>query len=258
MFNIQILIRTFIFVSLTLLLFVGLVSAQSSTITAFTPTETPTWEGCTEYMLDIENEVELYTEQQWLDDEELEQYLSEMNIDTINIPLDFGQPFLAIDWNATNHSADRGRMFVIGFEGLYEWGGHWGAGQIIYATYDFVVGTEYDTYADLRDYGALENKLIDIETVVWAENNILGYQVYKWYERFESIEKITVFPFAEYYVAIVYMLEGDYQEDYETTIPALYEDSYPEDEQCLLYLIDSLALSVEFNVEQFPVDEVSD
>jgi len=84
-----------------------------------------------------------------LSDQELNAYLAVMGIDSVCIPESLGAPFINVDWDEAQNPATRGRMLSLGFENLYQ-GAGWSDGFLLYATYKFSTGSEYDMGASLK------------------------------------------------------------------------------------------------------------
>lgn len=140
-----------------------------------------------------------------LSDEELLAYLDLMGIESICLPPQFGAPFINVDWNSLEIPAT-GRMVSIGFEQLYA-GGGWSSGYIVYATYDFSVGSEYEVFAAQTDFENVQTRSIP---------NLINVDGVEGFVRFhpgipmgmQSILKTYIFPFENYYVAAVMTLGG--------------------------------------------------
>ncbi|MGB2964771.1 MAG: hypothetical protein WBB69_12380 [Anaerolineales bacterium] len=139
-----------------------------------------------------------------LSEEELIVYLDLMGIESICFPVQFGAPFVNVDWNSIEDPPATGRMVSIGFEELYS-GGGWSRGYLVYATYDFSIGTEYDVFAtraDLEQITAQANpNLINIGGVEgfirYFPSFPMGMQV---------ISQTYIIPFEDYYIAAVLTL----------------------------------------------------
>ena len=191
-------------------------------------------------------------EPNWLDPADFARYLNEINVDSAVVPPGLGRSLLAVDWDAATGIADQGRMVAIGFEAFYGHGTAWGSGTMVYATYDFAIGSEYDMDAQPQDYEALRTGQISPERIVETVDHTRGYITYRWHPFFQLIKKTIVFPFPTYYVVVDYFLDGDYADNYPAVIDDLYRGLYPEDERCFLGLMDSLADSLTFADDQFP------
>jgi hypothetical protein len=143
-----------------------------------------------------------------LSEESYQAYLDLIGIETVCLPPQFGAPFLNVDWNPEAIPTARGRMVSLGFEDLYG-GAGWSRGYLLYATYDFAVGSEYDTFARPEDYENVQNGSIP---------NLIEAGGAKGFMRFhpglamglQTIMKTHIFPFEKYYVAVVINL-GAYE-----------------------------------------------
>ncbi len=143
-----------------------------------------------------------------LSQEELSGYLKFMGIESLCLPIDFGAPFINVDWNSADIPAATGRMVSIGFEELYG-GGGWSSGYLIYATYDFSVGSEYEVFATRGDFEGIGAQ---------SEPNIINIDGADGFIRFhpgipmglQSVSKTYIFPFENHYVAAVQTL-GAYE-----------------------------------------------
>ena len=83
-------------------------------------------------------------------------------------------------------------------------------------------------------------------------DDVEGYVNYSLHPFFGLIEKTIVFPFPEYYIAVVYFLENSYAPNEDVIIDELNQGTYPEEEECYLFIIDTLAASLRFDEQQFP------
>jgi len=135
-----------------------------------------------------------------LSDEELRAYLDLMGIESICLPPQFGSPFINVDWNSLEIPAT-GRMVSIGFEELYG-GGGWSSSYLVYATYDFSVGSEYEVFASPGDFEQVQTRsipgLINIDGVEGFVRFHPGIPM-----GMQTILKTYVFPFEGYYIAAV-------------------------------------------------------
>lgn len=144
-----------------------------------------------------------------LSPEQLSDYLRIMGIDSFCIPPSLGQPTLNIDWNdLTDPPIAIGRMVSIGFDGLDAGAYGWGKGFILYSTYNFAVGSEYEVFATVDDLRSTRDhsmpRMIALDGVDgflrYTPGIAMGTQpVYLTY----------VFPFDSFYIAAVLSL-GSY------------------------------------------------
>lgn len=120
---------------------------------------------------------------------ELDNFKNIMGISSFCISQKLGQLFLNVDWDSespdVSFKADSGRMISLGFKNLFE-GSGWGNGYIVYSTYNFVIGTEYDVYATQSDYQEIrdgkKNNVLEV-------NGTKGFVQYKWHSTFGIIQK---------------------------------------------------------------------
>jgi hypothetical protein len=163
-----------------------------------------------------------------LSNQEWENFIKLMGIDSVCIPSEFGQPVFYVDWDQEGGvAAAKGRRFVIGFENLLI-SGDISSGTIIYSTYNFALSGEARTYAE-RDLKATLDDLNEIKNkpYVLQVDGFKGYANYTFNDTFNSIRKEIFFPFKEHYIAITYNLKGDYSENYSKIIEKLYRGEYP-------------------------------
>jgi len=155
-----------------------------------------------------------------------------------------GAPFVNADWNGQQTAATTGRMLSIGFEGLYH-GAGWSDGYLLYATYDFATGSEYDIFATKEDRDAvLRGTIPDMIEV----NGIKGFV------RFapglgmglQNVYKEYVFPFDTYYVAVVYALGAYDPENVDVVIQRAKAGECPVTHVLGLQAMDFLAQSIQF------------
>jgi len=124
-----------------------------------------------------------------------------MGIERVCLTPQFGAPFLNVDWNPEEIPTVKGQMVSIGFEDLYG-GAGWSRGYLLYATYDFAVGSEYEVFASPEDYEQVQDgtmpDLIDAGGtkgfVRFHPGIPMGMQV---------VMKTYIFPFEHHYVAAV-------------------------------------------------------
>jgi len=178
--------------------------------------------------------------------EELNAYWSAMGIEALCIPVALGAPFVNVDWNGLDGSPIVGRMISIGFEDLYE-GSGWSRGFLLFATYDFSAGTEYETFADRKDLDAVRQgmmaDMIEIDGVV----GFVRFKQSNYCFGTCTAYKTYVFPFEIYYVAAVYELGYyDYVADWEAIIQDLREGKYPPDKQSDVAEFDILVSTIRF------------
>jgi hypothetical protein len=131
-----------------------------------------------------------------------------MGIETVCLPPQFGAPFLNVDWNPEVIPTVRGRMVSLGFEDLYG-GAGWSRGYLLYATYDFAVGSEYDTFATPEDYENVQNGSIPDLIEAGSAKGFLRFHP-GLSMGLQPVKKTYIFPFEKHYVAVVINL-GAYE-----------------------------------------------
>ena len=144
---------------------------------------------------------------------QLAHYLNIMGIQSLCIPRTFGAPTLNVDWHYPEASI--GRMISIGFDGLYSgpWSA-WGRAFIVYSTYDFEVGSEYETYATQDDLQATRSRSMPRMITVDGSDGFIRFipALYG-----EVIDIAYIIPFETHYLAAVFTV-GQYD-------PALVNDN---------------------------------
>jgi len=144
-----------------------------------------------------------------LSSEQLAQYLNIVGIDSLCIPHSFGAPSLNVDWNNLENPPNAiGRMISIGFEGLDDGASGWGRGFIVYSTYDFEVGSEYDVFATEADLQATRTqsmpRMVSVDGIDGFVRYIPGISMDK-----QPVYITYIFPFDMYYLAAALTL-GQY------------------------------------------------
>lgn len=179
-----------------------------------------------------------------LSQEEFSEYLILMGIESLCLPTDFGAPFINVDWNSQDIPAATGRMVSIGFEELYG-GGGWSSGFLIYATYDFSVGSEYEVFATKEDFESIGiRSMPNMITIDGVEGFIrfhpgipMGLQ---------SISKTSIFPFENHYVAAVQMLGAYDPAVIEEVLVDMEAGRHPDVMQENVFMMDHLVSSIQF------------
>ena len=140
-----------------------------------------------------------------LSSEQLAHYLNVMGIDSLCIPHSFGAASLNVDWNAP---IAIGRMVSIGFDGLGGGASGWGRGFLLYSTYDFEVGSEYDVFATEDDLRATRTesmaRMISVDGIDGFIRYFPGLSMGT-----QAVHLTYIFPFDTYYLAAVLTL-GQY------------------------------------------------
>ena len=180
-----------------------------------------------------------------LSDAELGGYLSPMGIGSICIPAGLGAPFVNADWQGAE-TGTTGRMTSIGFEGLYR-GAGWSDGFLLYSTYDFSTGSEYDRFATAADRDALRAGTMPDALEI---NGVPAFVRFKGSDLCLgrcSLYKSIVFPFDDDYVAVVSKVEEyDAGADWVALVEPLRAGKYPPEQKDLVAMMDWLAQSLRF------------
>lgn len=179
-----------------------------------------------------------------LSEGELNDLLALMKIESVCIPPEFGAPMVNADWNSAEGSASAGRMLSLGFEGLYQ-GGGWSSGYIVYSTYDFSAGTEYDIFATPEDLEALRDNSIPDTIIV---DDVPGFVRYhkSLPMGMQSLLLTHIFPFNNDYIAIINNV-GHYEpEQIDTAIQEIKNGSLPDEFQDTVLLMEGLVSSIQF------------
>ena len=139
-----------------------------------------------------------------------------MGVKSLCIPVDLGQVLLNADWDAAAGTAQKGRYISLGFENLNQNGG-WGTGFLVYSTYDVLVGTEYDKFASLEDYQALQAGKMGSERTSPGIFDAVGSRGFLRVHMGMAygatpLYQVYVVPSEKSYVALVVNL-GSYQDD---------------------------------------------
>jgi hypothetical protein len=149
-----------------------------------------------------------------------------------------------VDWNSAQGAI--GRMVSLGFEALYT-GGGWSQAFILYATYDFAIGSEYDTFARPEDRVVLEKGSMPDTIEVDGVKGFVRFHVSPYGLGGHTMYKCFVFPDETGYVAVVYelgQLRAD--ADWAALIEDLSRGAYPPELQETVVLVDGLAMSLVF------------
>jgi hypothetical protein len=161
-----------------------------------------------------------------------------MGIESMCIPTELGTPVKFADWDSAQSTGGTGRMFILGFVG-------WGDASIVYSTYDFRWGTEYDTFATREDRDAVRNGTVPDMIEV---NGVQGFVRIKPSDLAyggQNVYKTFVFPFETYYVAVVYNLGAfDVGADLEAVVQRFQAGEYPHERRTQVQVIDLLATTI--------------
>jgi hypothetical protein len=184
--------------------------------------------------------------------DEMGDYLSLMGIEKLCIPTELGAPFINVDWQPGTSPALTGHMISVGFENLYS-GAGWSDGHILYANYDFKAGTEYDTFATLKDRDMLSQGTMENPVEVNGKNGFVRTMPGSMCMGACPVYKVAVFPFEEYYLSVVYKV-GVIQpeDDWDTTLHALQAGDYAAEQQSWAAIMDQLTSSLHFIPHKTP------
>lgn len=182
-----------------------------------------------------------------LSDEEWSGYLDLMGIETLCIPSGFGAPYLNADWNGiADPSVAIGRMVSIGFERLNDGQFGWSRGYLLYSTYDFVGGTEYQDFAEPDDLSALRERTIANPIQVHGVDGFVRY-LPGLPMGGQTIAKTYVFPFEDYYVAAILELGVFPPDQVEQLLVEIEAGNHPSTTIPYVALMDELVQSVLFH-----------
>ena len=156
--------------------------------------------------------------------EQLADYLNIMGIDSICIPRELGPSSLNVDWYLP---AAIGRMVSIGFQGLGGGASGWGRGYLVYSTYDFEVGSEYEVFATQEDLQATRTQSMPRMIITDGIDGFIRY--FPGISMGEQPVYITyIFPFETSYLAAVLTL-GQYDPaQVNDAILQMEEGSHPD------------------------------
>ena len=176
-----------------------------------------------------------------LDAAELESYYRLMNVTSLCVPPEAGAPFVNVDWNAETGTASRGRMISLGFEGAYA-GSGWSDVYLVYSTYDFSAGTEYDRFMTRAEWDAYKaNTLEGIQRLPDGRGFIrykagLGFSSY-------PLFKTLILPGEDGYTAVVVKL-GISEEEVSAALEKLNKGVLPETASQWLPVFETMADSM--------------
>lgn len=179
-----------------------------------------------------------------LSTDQLNELWNIMSIQSMCIPVALGAPFINADWNSQFLPGVTGHMLSLGFENLYH-GAGWSDGYMLYSTYDFSMGTAYDSFATREDFQAVMEKSISNQIDVNGVPGFIRYQkglslglipIYKAY----------IFPFEDFYTAVVYGFGPFEWEQVDIALARLQTGEVPNEHSQDSNLMDVLALSIQF------------
>ncbi len=123
---------------------------------------------------------------------EFRSLMGEIGVASFCIPVEAGAPYLQAEWDAAKGTAQAGRMVIVSFD-------QWREASLVFATYDFVAGTEYDTFASSQDYDAIKNTSQSSFMRIFVSSACFGKC---W------VYKTHVFPSEKSYLALTLYLEA--------------------------------------------------
>lgn len=137
---------------------------------------------------------------------DLADYLNIMGIRSLCIAPEFGAMSLNVDWNDLGDPPVAiGRMISLGFDGLSSEVSGWGRGYLLYSTYDFEVGSEYNVFATREDLAATRARSKPAMFTVDGVDGFLRFSPGLAYGQ-QAVNVTYVFPFETAYVAAVLAL----------------------------------------------------
>jgi hypothetical protein len=176
---------------------------------------------------------------------ELQSYLGMMGIAKLCFPPNLGAPRVNADWDSARIPAT-GRMFSIGFQNQFP-GMRWGGIFLLYSTYDFKFGTEFDVFARAADRDALQSgNMAGSFTVGGAKGFLRIYHSMLCMGKCE-VYKTAVFPFEKYYVALVADVGSyDPDADWEKVVAKVMAGEIPAENQPAVQALDAFLQSIQF------------
>ena len=178
------------------------------------------------YRQDAYNPQPLYT----FAPDEFSGILAQLGISSVCVPQGADAPYALFDWKAEDGTAQQGRMTMLSFDA-------WRAAQIVYATYDFAKGTEYEIFAAAADYAAIKNTSADGFERVFVG---LCYGTCTVYKTF-------IHPFADHYVAATLNLGAyEYGSVLDAQVSRFNAGEYPAELQDDLARFDNLVRGLKF------------
>jgi len=173
------------------------------------------------------------------------QYLDLMGLESLCLPAELGAPFVNADWDSASMPAT-GRMTSLGFESFYH-GSGWSDIFLLYSTYDFSTGTEFDRFARLEDRDAMRAHTLPNEIEVHGAAGFIRFMPSLWtFEGSpETIYKSWVFPFENHYVAVVYKM-GTFEGKSDEWFRQFEQGHLPAECEAPLQLAEAFASSLSF------------
>lgn len=166
---------------------------------------------------------------------QLEDYLVQIGVAEICLPLGLGAPSLGGDWNAAADppTADAGRRIRITFDGIEDL-------TLIFSTYDFAADSEYVSHATKTDYEASRAGTHDRSIVTNGTPGFLYIDDIN-----GLVEKAYVYPFANHYVTVTHRLSEGADADQRAELKtAVIHPPYPSSIAHELNILDELMTSL--------------
>lgn len=179
-----------------------------------------------------------------LSEGQLDKVLLLMGIETICLPPDWGAPFVITDWYSKSGTALSGRMLSLGFESRYA-GAGWSDAVLIYATYNFAAGTEYDVFATEEDRDALRQEsmagMLSVDGVQGFSRPFASLPM-----GLQDVWQTVVFPFEDHYLAAILRLGAFEPGSIAETMADFNAGKLPEEMLPDLARMDALVNSIRF------------
>lgn len=176
-----------------------------------------------------------------LDAAELESYYRLMNVTSLCVPPEAGAPFVNVDWNSADGTASKGRMISLGFEGAYA-GSGWSDIYLVYSTYDFTAGTEYDRFMTRAEWDAYKTNTLDVIQRLPDGRGFIRYKAGLGFGSY-PLFKTLVLPREDGYTALVVKL-GISEEEVAAALERLNNGIMPETASQWLTVFETMAASI--------------
>jgi hypothetical protein len=182
-----------------------------------------------------------------LSSQEFDEYLSLMGIESICIPEQFEAPFLNVDWNGFEDPGTAiGRMTSIGFDGVYPGWYGWGFSYIVFSTYDFEIGSEYDIFASEEDRDRVRDQSMPNPIKAGSVDGFTRIHEGLLYGAL-PIYKVHIFPFETHYIAFVAEIGLYDLDEADEVMHQMESGSHPDLLHNNVRLMDYLVSSLQFS-----------
>lgn len=180
--------------------------------------------------------------------EEFDEYMGLIGIESLCIPSEFGMPYLYVDWNDLGDPPVAiGRRVDIGFERQFHRSLS-GEARIVYSTYDFEVGSEYEIFATEADLQLVRTGSSPDPIEVDGVSGFIRYHAGIPMGT-ASVYKTYIFPFDTYFIAFVHNL-GSYEYDQVAgVIQEMEAGTHPDLMHPNVPLLDLLVSSIQFKAD---------